>query len=198
MYAFLEKEIIMEKIKEGYTRISEILSQWDKYGMVAADILEHKKDVGSYVHSAIHTHISTGMSLPLDRESEGYYQSYLKWQEESHPKFLVSERRFYNDSLMITGGIDAIATISGEQKPMIIDWKTSSSEMQCDWRLQGAFYWMLAHDSLEFDISEKIMFLRLNRYGELPKVHMYEFNKEIGQVCIAALTTFRYREKFSK
>ena len=188
----------MEEIKEGYTRVSEIIAQWGGYEGVPKDILERKAQIGSYVHAAIEMHINIDCAFPMDPEADAYYQSYLKWRESTHLVSIESERRYYSDAMKITGQVDALAILQGSTDRVLIDWKTSYHEMKCNWQLQGAFYWMLAFDNGVTNLSHDMMFVKLNKNGDLPDVYTYKFDMDLKQACMNALGTYRYREPFMK
>ena len=45
---------MVEKIKDGYTRVSEIVSVPGMFDMIPPDVLENKVRIGTNVHEAIH------------------------------------------------------------------------------------------------------------------------------------------------
>ena len=180
----------MEDIKPGYTRISSILAQWDKFGHIDKAVLENKAALGTRVHDAI-KNVHSGIYTPLDDAANGYFESFLKWQKETKIEIVSSEERFYCDKLMITGQVDALAAIPGEEKFVLIDFKTSAQESPKMWPLQGGFYYYLASLSGK-TLSTRILFVKLDKMGNLPSIYEYEFTKSLWNVCIAAWTCYRH------
>jgi len=183
-------------IKEGYTRVSEILSQWDKFGHVNQEILSRKCAIGTQVHSAICNHLR-GIPPVLDEEIEGYFNSYIRWMLSIKDLFPTSiEERIYDDKLMITGQLDLIGALSKEEGNVVIDWKTSISASKEFWSLQGAFYYMLA--SKKYDMAKRCIFVQLKKDGSLPKVHSYTIDEELLSVAMNAYSCYRYLEDWLK
>ncbi len=180
----------MEDIKHGYTRVSEILNQWDRFGHINKDVLENKAAIGTRVHEAIKNH-HDGMYTPLDAAASGYFDSYIKWEEENKPKLIQSEVRYYCDNMMITGQIDALVKIEGEESPVLVDYKTSAQENAKIWPLQAAFYHYLVSSS-GLDISNKLIFVKLDKKGNLPKICEYTYNKTLWDICVSAWKCYKY------
>jgi hypothetical protein len=180
----------MDIIKPGYTRVSTILQQWDTYGHIDQDVLQNKCRIGTNVHEAIAGH-GSGIYTPLDCVEEGYFASYLKWAEAVKPTYIQSEQRYYCDDMHITGQIDAIIKMPGDERPMLLDYKTSAAESPKMWPLQACYYYYLCvHNGLE--LSPRLLFLQLQRNGDVAKIYEYTYSQRLWQVCVAAWTTYRY------
>lgn len=177
-------------IKEGYTRVSAILSQWDRFGHIDQEIVARKADIGTEVHDAIKADYE-GIYRPLSEKAEPYFESFLSWQKESKVVFSDVEQRLYDDALKITGAMDAIAVFPGSSERVLIDFKTSANEDKKFWPLQAGFYSMLARAN-QIDISNRVVFVKLSRDGSLPKVCEYIIDDQILLVCMSALNTYRY------
>ena len=187
----------MEKIREGYTRVSEIVGQWNSYGSVPKYIMEEAALRGQYVHAAIKMHIDQGCTFPLDSEMDKYYQSYIRWREHTNLVSIQNERRYYSDNLMLTGEIDALVVTPESSCPMILDWKTSFKEVPENWILQGALYRMIAEENGLTNLSKNMLFIRLDKFGLFPDVHMYVYDDELELYCQASIMTFYARKKYS-
>ena len=180
-------------IKPGYTRVSEILSQWDHFGAIDKEVLKNKAKLGSLVHEAISAY-EDHLSLPLDEKADGYYQSFLKWREKVDCEFVASELRLYCDKLKITGAVDAIVKFPGDDSLIIIDYKTSAVASPKRWELQGVFYHYLAFVN-GFKVSSRFIFLKLDKKGEYPEMFSYTRSTGLMNVAMSALNTFRFFEK---
>jgi hypothetical protein len=97
------------------------------------------------------------------------------------PIITNEETRMYCDKWMLTGAIDGIIHIEGCM-PMILDWKTSSSEDADIWPLKGAFYLYLA---------------RLNNICQVldDRVCEYEITPYLKGMVTATMMCHRFEEK---
>jgi hypothetical protein len=184
----------METIKSGYTRISDILSQWDKFGHIDPAMLSNKAGIGIRVHEAIDAH-HKGIYYPLQANEEGYFNSFLEWEKKVSFDIVKNEERYYCQSLMITGQVDLVAQFPGEAKPLLIDYKTSASSSREMWSLQAAFYHKLCEIN-GLDLSDRMIFLQLDKKGSQPTVHEYTYSDKLWRVCESCLITYRYLKEW--
>jgi len=184
----------MEIIKPGYTRVSSIVGQWNTFGAIKdKPFFIAKCELGTRVHEAIENDIN-GIFHPLDEAAKPYFESFEKWAANSGAKFVANEQRFYDDKYMITGKFDSLIKMPGEDKFILVDYKTSSVESKLTWQLQGCFYHYLATQA-GFDLSDRMLFLKLDKDGGFPKVCEYTFSKKLWSVCVSAYNCYRYMNK---
>jgi hypothetical protein len=180
-------------IKPGYTRVSEILAQWEDYVGVEKSVLERKAALGTQVHEAI-MGFHEGIYLPVSPEAQGYFESFKLWQQRSKPK-LQAIGRLYCEKLKITGEIDALCTFDPGQQPsqetFVLDWKTTAMINESRWKLQGQFYHYLCKAN-GLPIGERFMFIQLQKDGSYPKVKVYDTSKELLNVCMSAYVCYKY------
>lgn len=182
----------MEIIKPGYTRVSEIISQWPRFEGIDPRILAEKALLGTNVHRAIAAYWDE-VYIPLEPKEEPYFDSFLKWLELIKTRAAESEVRLYNDTLMVTGGIDAFMHLGGEI--ILTDFKTSLSPSPCEWQLQGGLYHQLAEYN-GYNIANCVLFVQLSKEGKVPTVHTYAVDHNLKNACMASIVTYRFREKF--
>lgn len=189
-----------EKIKDGYTRVSDIVGQWGKLIGIPEEVLERKRRIGVEVHNAISFNIDNGCHLPIADDSKPYYESYLRWRDTQSIflEKIQNTPRYYDNALMITGQPDALIKLQTNTDPILLDWKCTFSEMPFEWELQGSFYWMLVHDAEISRLSRDVVFIKLDRDGMDPKVYTYSVTQNILAECMASLTTYRRLERFGK
>lgn len=181
----------MEKIQEGYTRVSSILAQWNHLAHINPKVLENKCRIGTNVHEKISSSIE-GIYIELQSDEEGYFESWEKWEEELQIVFVETEKRFYCDLLKITGCVDAIIHPSSDESTLhIVDYKTSYSVNEKMWALQASFYHYLANKCLG-EISTEVWFVHLQRDGKKAKSHVFHCENKLFEVCLSALMTYRY------
>lgn len=182
----------MEIIESGYTRVSEILQIFSAYAYVDKKKLKIAQESGTMVHEAIEAYLRNDF-LPLDRKREGYFQSFLRFMEATHPKSLLIETRLYEDTMKITGKLDLLADIDGQS--VLVDWKTGSWLHLEVWRLQGTFYRYLLEMNGETDLPEIFAFVQLDREGGKPLIYFLEHDPKDFEACKAALRCYEYFNK---
>lgn len=177
-------------IREGYTRISSIIGQWNTFSHIDPAVLAAKCEIGTNVHDAIDRDKGDG-TIQLDGYEGCYYMSYLKWKEQTKPTILHKEKRLYCDKLKITGAVDAIIQLPDCHELIIVDYKTSAQESSKTWPLQACFYNYLAVMN-GITVGPRCLFIKLDKNGLAPKVFEYLYTKEMMGVCISALNCYRY------
>lgn len=175
-------------IKEGYTRVSSILGQWDKFGHIDPKVLANKCRIGTEVHQSIEAYIKHGIT-PSD--NLGYFESYRDWESKSGAINVTTEQRFYCDKLQITGCVDAIVRFEDRKEFVMIDYKTSVQESPKSWPLQACFYHYLAITNC-VPIGDRIIFLKLDKDGKEAKVFEYQYSTQLMNVCMSALNCYRW------
>lgn len=195
-----------DDIKPGYSRVTEILDQWNTKVIVDGEVvakafagsrnaidisvLSNKANIGTNVHEAIEWHLQ-GFEKILNEREQKYFMSFCKWYDSARPIFVKNEQRFYCDKMMITGCVDGIIKFPGSDDMMIIDFKTSATESPKMWPLQATFYHYLATlDGMK--LSDRLIFLKLHWKGEIAEVFEYKFTPYLLQVCKCAVFNYRY------
>lgn len=180
----------MEEIKEGYTRVSQIISQWNHLAHIDPHVLENKRRIGSEVHEKIAAE-SQGIFIPTEEETKGYIGSWLAWGKKVNPtaEYEIIEERLYCDELQITGALDAILRIGASS--VIIDYKATASVHKKTWALQAAFYHYLAVKN-GYGVDETVWFIQLKKDGGNARQVEIECTEELWEVAKSALHTYRY------
>jgi len=195
----------MEKIKDGYTRVSTILDfipsiipnggeEKIKWGFpmqsIPEDILNRKAQIGTRVHEAINAWKIDDF-YALNDEEKGYFESFQKWKDFMHLKPVHSELRLYNEPMMITGAIDMVCKIKESENLILIDFKTSASCDPKKWLLQAAFY----HELLQYNGIEtqpNVLFLKLDKRGDMPNVNIFTINTRAKKCMICAYNLYKF------
>jgi len=182
----------MEDIKDGYTRVSAIISQWDKMSNIDPMVLERKTALGTNVHKAISDHYNGIPSVLTDEEGGKYFSSFLIWNEANKPVPVRIEERLYDDDLMITGCLDAILKFPDSDEIILIDWKTSYNADKLNWPLQASFYLSLLAKNGIHGLT-KARFIKLDKLGDMPKEFEFIQSEYLLQTCRAAYITYMYQ-----
>jgi len=183
----------LEEIKKGYTRVSQIVERPGMFDMIHPDVLENKVRIGTNVHAAIHMDF-LGFVPDLAEDEKGYYDSYLEWKGMTKVNIAMSEDRFYDDELMITGAIDGLLRFPYEDNLVAVDWKTSATctkEISDTWRAQGGFYHYLLEQNHVHNVSQRYLFVQLSPKGKLPKVKEFLFTNDIWKECLDLFNNYR-------
>ena len=181
----------MQDIKEGYTRVSDILGQWNHLSHIDPNVLENKCRIGTNVHNCISAEINS-IYMPLEEDEKGYYDSWLEWHEKYKKSiaFIANEKRFYCDEYKITGCVDAIIALEGEGQ-VLVDYKTSSTANKKIWALQAQFYIYLAGKN-GYSLQGGAWFLKLKKNGKLPTQYSFYPTPDLWKTCKGAIFNYRY------
>jgi ATP-dependent exoDNAse (exonuclease V) beta subunit len=178
---------MLEHNGKWYARVTEVLSEYSDFSHIPKATLENKQRIGTNVHEAIHDWI-VGDFTVLSDDERGYFESYREWEACTNPRFIQAESRYYNDTKMVTGQIDGLVFLEGDTLPVLIDYKTSAAESK-SWPLQGHIYhWMIA--STGTIIAPRILFIKLDKEGKMPKVFCYEYDPNIRAQGLQAIDNF--------
>ena len=161
-------------IKEGFTRVSKILSPYTGYGSIPAHILDAKAEIGTQVHKRIEGYLK---GIDIENENplvETYFKSAKSWLDSVIFEPILIEERLYCDKYKITGEPDLLIKSVG--KICLIDWKTSIKE-NITWQAQGSAYSYLAEINGYGDINQ-IAFIQLDKNGEWPRIYQYKVDFE--------------------
>ena len=173
---------VMEPIKEGYIRITDVLSKFSGLDKIDPEVLRNAADRGTRVHQYCDA-IIEGLGLfSIEDDCKGYIDSFNQWNVGKN--YLTKPPRFYDDEFMITGECDAIYKQDG--KLILVDFKTPVAESKT-WPLQGSAYAYMAK-KLGYNI-EYIEFVKLSKVGKPPKVYTYTENFDLFLSC---LDVYRY------
>lgn len=181
----------MEIIKEGYTRVTEILSIFQAYSFVPRDTLRKAQERGTLIHEAIENFFASEF-YPLPPKMQGYFDSFLAWYDSFSPKKIACEKRLYHDSWKITGKFDLLADIYGE--PVLIDFKTGSWTHPKIWEMQMGFYHLLAKETGLDPMPTKSMVVHIKEHTP-PAIYPFIFSDDTKKVCEQALELWKYFNK---
>ena len=118
-----------------------------------------------------------------------YFESWLRWQDIVKPIIVKNEQRYYNESLKITGKVDAV--IKFGEGLVVCDWKCTASEEKKLWTLQGAMYNGLLYVN-GIETLDGCMFVRLDKYGKIPSVYHYEITPKVKQAMMGVILAYKY------
>lgn len=178
-----------------YARVTSILRPFSPYGHIHKDVLSNKARIGTEVHEAIAQEIAKELFV-LNKDTHKYFDSFEKWNDRLTPEYVHSEKRYFCDEKMITGQIDAVIRFPGSPKLILVDFKTSAEESPKIWPMQSHLYnHLLVANGIEVD--SRFLFIKLDKYGNFPKVFCYDFNKATHNLCMKAIDDFWINNKIT-
>jgi hypothetical protein len=183
----MQKEVYMaddSEIKPGYTRVSRILGV--RYKLIqlpptVAAQTDFKRYIGDNVHRAIADFFNGIPSVLTDEEGGKYYSSFLLWHAARKPKIIAYEHRMYDDGLMLTGQLDALARFPESDDLILLDWKTSYNEDKCSWPLQASYYMSMVNKA-GFPECRRATFVKLDKFGDMPREYVYDQSEYLIQM----------------
>lgn len=179
-----------EEIRQGYTRVTEPLSRYTSLDVVDPEILRRACERGTAVHDYIESYLKGyAFESPSDLVRP-YFDSFKQWYDSAINCVYAIEKRYYCDTLMITGQVDLIAKLKGDSAFTIIDFKTPVSK-GLTWQLQTAAYMQLATKSESIEIKRRGC-LHLSKHGSSAVFHEYSNHKDDLQLYISALNLYRF------
>jgi len=169
-----------------YARVTEVLQPFTDFGHIAPEVLARKCQIGTNVHSAINDVLHE--KFPSIIEGIGYLLSFQKWWDRVKPTLVESETRYFREDKMITGQIDVLIKLPGQEDIILMDFKTSAQESPT-WIMQGHLYRYLVIQK-HHTISNRFLFLKLDKNGDMPKLFEYKFDLNIHAKCMKAIEDF--------
>lgn len=182
-----------EIIKEGYTRVTDILYPLTGLSTIPKHVLLLAAERGERVHRAIEGYYE-GICFPEDPDIKGYLQSFTKWWDQFIDRYdyvapFNQEERLYCDDLKVTGKYDLILGI-GNNERILVDFKTSL-KYSPTWELQGSAYMHMANEA-GYNVT-KCLFVKLDRAGEAAIFYEIKYDFETFKDCVKI-----YQRFFSK
>ena len=182
----------MEKIREGYTRVTQPLQLFNEFSNIDPIVLSRACDRGTKVHKYCEMHV-LGEYFPEPSDSLiGYLNSFRRWYDLMVVELISSEGRFYDEIVKVTGAIDIVAILQGDTVPTIIDIKTSAVEAKT-WCLQTAMYRHLYNGQGGVKLkAERRIALRVDKGGGMAKVYEYtDYERDI-KLYMGILNAWRF------
>jgi len=180
----------MEKIRDGFTRVTKPLSLFNNFSNIDPAVLSRACDRGTKVHGYCALYAETNYFPEPDEAIRGYLTSFQQWFDGMVDEVVLVEWRGYSEALRLTGAVDLIAKLRGDDCLTIIDYKTSQA-ISKSWALQTAAYKFLVEENTELKIGRRIA-LQISKDGKPPKVTEYTNDKQDWALYKAALALHRY------
>lgn len=122
-----------------YPSVTDVIAPYIDKGWFTDECRER----GSAVHAVCEAHMQGLYAPKLISTWQLYVDSFKRWADLVIDKIILAEVRLVNDSLGYCGKPDAIITMKGTDKVILVDWKTSQGRQKW-WELQICAYRELA------------------------------------------------------
>lgn len=179
-------------IPPEYTRVTSILSTFQSYSAVPSARLKKAQDTGTAVHLAIEKHLRNEFH-PLESIVQPYFDSFLAWKDNFLDSTTDTEKRLFDDDLMITGQLDLIGIVQGQN--CLVDFKTGSWVHKEIWELQLTFYRYLLMQNKYQSPPDKMMVVHLKKDGSKPDIFAYDYDQRNFGVCYSAWCCYKFFNK---
>lgn len=168
--------------KIEYIRVTDILKPLIRFEDIPEDKLENARIRGEAIHEWIKEYIESRDTI-FERTLEHLEEEYHRWGEQfiawweskiQDPSFKVicTERRFFDDDLMLTGKIDIIYQQKGRN--MIADFKFTSTKSK-SWPLQlSAYAYLVRLEGFDIEGIEIVHFKNGEKFKELAYVEDFD------------------------
>lgn len=151
-----------------YDRVTEILSVYTDFSFVSSEYLARKADIGTRTHRFCELYARDLLIEDVDLDCKGYVDSFKTWYKSSVKELLLCEHRMFDDHLMITGQVDLVVKLKGQDGYSLIDIKTSKKNYPT-YPLQTAAYSVLLTKEGVYHVNNRYVLL-LNEHGEDAKL----------------------------
>jgi hypothetical protein len=177
----------MHRIKDGYLRVTEVLSPFSGLSKIPEEILKNACIRGTAIHEYADAVIDGLIDNILPENAnpnwEGYYKSFLSW--ECGKKFLTKPGRLYSEDHFICGEVDGIYKDADEV--VLFDLKTPLREGKT-WNLQlSAYHHLCAVNGIKIN---RIIAVKLDKKGNYPEVFDYKIDFESYLECLNIYNKF--------
>ena len=144
-----------DEIPPGYLRVTEVLKPFTSFDGIDPAVLAKAADRGTRVHKYCELYTQNLVIEKVDDDCIPYVNSFINWFDAMIEEVWVSEMRLSCSKYRITGKLDMVATIKGDQTESLIDLKTPQ-QASLSWQLQTAAYRYLLRASEGIDISRRV------------------------------------------
>lgn len=133
---------LQEDICKNYKRVTSILSPFTDFSNIDPKVLANAADRGTRVHKFCELYLKNLLIEPVTYDCKPYFDSFVQWSDSVLEKVIHTEERYFCEALKITGQVDLVVKLKGDDHPMIIDIKTPQTDQKA-WQLQTAAYMYL-------------------------------------------------------
>lgn len=182
----------MDIIKEGYLRVTDVLKRYVDFSHIDPVVLSNASLRGQEVHGYCEL-IAQGIEpFFIGENVRTYVNAFKKWFCENVHEVFSTEKRYYCERLKITGQVDLIARLKGDNHLSIIDYKCTS-QVSKSWAIQtGAYLYLHNSQVEEKDRAKRRIVLHLPKTeSEAKLIEFTEHERDIS-VFMGILSAERF------
>lgn len=179
-----------DDIPPGYVRVTDVLKTYISFDKIDPAVLKKAADRGTRVHKYCELYTQNLLIEKVDEDCKPYVESFIQWFDAMVEELWVSEIRLSCPKYLITGKLDMVVTIKGDQQPTIVDLKTPQ-QASISWQLQTAAYRYLMRVSQNIEIPRRLC-LVLDRLGNQPKLIEYTNHEADERMFLNAVELFHF------
>ena len=175
--------------------VTQVLSVFDSYAGVPANILAEAADRGTAVHRATELYDADDLDFgSLDDALIGYVEAWMKFLDDKKPELVAIEKRTYHPKMGYAGTLDRELILDGFLSVLDIKscFKMMPSTGPQTWAYMDAEN---AHRKAKADHIKKRYGLQLKRDGNY-ELHLYRDNVNDSADFIAALRLKNWQMKY--
>ena len=188
MAAELERDA--RGVPKGYLSVTTVLNPFTNLSKIDPVVLANAADRGQRVHKFCEFHAKNMLIVEPDNDCKAYVKSYTTWFDSMVVKPLYIEERVDSAKYKLSGGIDLVAYLQGDNLPTVVDLKTPATASKT-WQLQTAAYMMLLEEELGIKIGRRIA-LMLPKDGRRATVLEYTHHEQDKALYLNALEVYRF------
>jgi hypothetical protein len=176
-----------------------LLLWYGKHGIVKAkELSEEALSIGSAVHKWIDNDIRTNLYEEPSAKIKRAIDNYEIFSSTYRPVPELTEQVVYHPTCGYAGTFDGLFKIEG--KPVLLDWKTSSS-MYDEYRLQLEAYYRAGLATGLLPKSTELWVVRLDKEEEIDvdkDIYRFKPNKTVFKAFLHLLGYFKTMEKVTE
>lgn len=191
------KKTEQNTIPEGYLRVTSILSPFVSFDGIDPKVLKKAADRGTRVHSLCESytkakplHAHDFVIESAEDDCKPYLKSFVKWFDAVVDEVLYNELRINCPKLKISGQMDLLCKLKGDDSLVIVDIKTPQ-QSAISWQLQTAAYYHLL-SSVEGIKAARRVSLILDRNGNDARICEYTEHDKDVKLFLNALELYRF------
>lgn len=177
--------------EELFTRVTTIANLFSDFSSIDKDVLEAAALRGSNVHKLCAAYAQGFLVSECPEVYQGYLDSFSQWANDNIDSIILCEHRRFCRRYMITGEVDFVAKMKGEDTLTLIDIKTSTARYP-SWDVQMGGYHYLLNETLPEMPIEKALLIRLKKDGAKPIVNRVTDLDAAEDVFFHALECYNY------
>lgn len=183
-------------IPAGYLRVTECLKPYTPFDKLDPDSVyamnvRWAADRGRRVHNYCEAYAQGLFVEDIDPDCKNYVEAFKYWFDDMVTEVIFTEQRINHAGYRLSGAIDLVAILKGDDTPSIIDIKTPKN-ISPTWALQTGAYRILLREEVGIEADRRLCLI-LPKYEERgAQTIEYRDHDCDERLFINALEIYRY------